>query len=405
MGIRTQATFATRIPGYRIRRIWQRQCDWDQAHNRKGPVLLGGVINGQTNPMPPIRLELSYTHVFSSTFYSETLINNSWDHTESGGAGNQNVDYASQLGLPNPFGQTSFPGIFGATQPGVGNQQGSDLMNFYYGSFRSNSQIITGIDENLSKIIQRHQLQFGGRYRHERISILPDQAAAEQTTFGGNGTALVNPGTIASSSFTATPFTGLAIADFFLGSAQSYATTLNHGRYNFRDQEIATYFQDDFHVNSKLVLNLGIRWEIHPALHEAHDFITTFDLPNHAIVLGSRSLTMKVLALPQPRCERYGERRYQFETADQVGLPASIIPNNYFTFAPRFGFAYRPLGDKRGTVVRGGYGTYIYPPPLRNFYADNRQNAPFFHTYNQDYTRRLIARTGCRITLPGNPRR
>lgn len=352
-----------------------------------GPVLLGGAANLQSNPTTVDSFAMSYTHVFSPTFFAETVLGNTWERDVSGGAGNQKVDYSSQFGLPNPFGELSFPGITGTGAVGVGNQQASILTGFIYGTYRTNSQVTTTLDENLTKILGRHQLQFGLRYRHERLGIFPDQAPANQTIFNDNGTALLNPSTITSNSYTAQPYTGLALADLFLGSASSYATTLNHGYYNFRDQEVATYIQDDFHVSPKLVLNLGLRWEVHPALHEAHDYISTFDLANHAIVLGRPLSYYEAIGATTPQVVAALQAAgVKFETAQQVNLPARIIQNNYFTFSPRVGFAYRVFGDRHSTVVRGGFGNYIYPPPLRNFYADNRKNAPFFNTFTQDYT-------------------
>lgn len=352
-----------------------------------GPVLLGGAANLQSNPITDDSFALSYTHIFSPTFYIESTLSNAWEKDFSGGAGDQNQNYSAQFGLPNPFGGTSFPGISGASAVGVGNQQGSILTGFIYGTYRTNSQITTTLDENLTKIIGRHQLQLGGRYRHDRIGILPDQAPANQTNFSGNGTALVNPNTIVSNSFTAQPFTGLAIADLYLGSAVSYATTLNHKYFHFRDQEIASYLQDDFHVNDRLVLNLGLRWEIHPALHEGNHYNTSFDLANHAIVLGKDlpyyigigATTPGIVATQQAI-------GVKFETASQAGLPDGILQNNFYTFSPRLGFAWRIFGDRHSTVLRGGFGNYIYPPPARNFYADLRRNAPFFQSYTQDYT-------------------
>src|SRR5262249_42170762 len=43
--------------------------------------------------------------------------------------------------------------------------------------------------------------------------------------------------------------------------------------------------------------------------------------------------------------------------AKDVGLPSSLILPYYKSFAPRFGFAWRPLGGVR-TVIRGGYGIF-----------------------------------------------
>src|SRR5262249_42009487 len=44
-------------------------------------------------------------------------------------------------------------------------------------------------------------------------------------------------------------------------------------------------------------------------------------------------------------------------TAQEAGLPQSLIFTSYRAFAPRFGFAWRPLGGNR-MVVRGGYGIF-----------------------------------------------
>jgi hypothetical protein len=44
-------------------------------------------------------------------------------------------------------------------------------------------------------------------------------------------------------------------------------------------------------------------------------------------------------------------------TAKDASLPKSLVNTRYVDFAPRFGFAWRPLGGNR-MVVRGGYGIF-----------------------------------------------
>jgi hypothetical protein len=45
-------------------------------------------------------------------------------------------------------------------------------------------------------------------------------------------------------------------------------------------------------------------------------------------------------------------------TAGQVGVPQTLVQNNWGDFAPRIGFAYS-FGSSNKTVIRGGYGRYV----------------------------------------------
>ena len=74
------------------------------------------------------------------------------------------------------------------------------------------------------------------------------------------------------------------------------------------------------------------------------------------------------------------------ETPAQAGLPANTLLRNYpFTFSPRVGLAYQPFGSKHGTVIRGGYGRYIYPVATRNSLKNPLSDNPFLARYTQNY--------------------
>ena len=53
---------------------------------------------------------------------------------------------------------------------------------------------------------------------------------------------------------------------------------------------------------------------------------------------------------------------------------------------PRVGFAYTPSFGPKGTVIRGGYGEYIYPVPVRNSVRYLTASYPFTAGYSQSYT-------------------
>lgn len=318
---------------------------------------------------------MGYTHVFSPTFVSETVIGNEWENGYYGAGGTPNANFESILGLPNNYGEPGFPQI--GTTNLITNYQGTQ---FNYGS----SQILTNIDENFTKTLNRHQLFFGGRYRHERIGALPDRRP-DTVQFNGLATALVDSNSGAA--YAPLANTGNVNADLFLGAASSYSVVLNAHYQHWRDQEFDTYFQDDFHVNYHLTINAGLRWEAHPAPTERNDALVNFDFKNKAIVLG-RSIPeyIRLGYTSQAIIDNLTNLGVKFETPQAAGFPDKLVHSYNWTFSPRVGFAYAPLGTGKGPVFRGGFGRYIYPIPLRNFYASTSANAPFAGTYAQSYT-------------------
>ncbi len=108
-----------------------------------------------------------YTHVFSPTFFSETTVSQNWFMQYVGGGGNPNLDYESMMGLPNNFGETGFPNVSSTPSP----QQIISILSSTQYQYKEN-QIISNIDENLNKTVGKNQMQFGGRFRHERFQYL-----------------------------------------------------------------------------------------------------------------------------------------------------------------------------------------------------------------------------------------
>lgn len=121
-------------------------------------------------------------------------------------------------------------------------------------------------------------------------------------------------------------FTGNAFADFLSGRPTQIAQDLTPGTIGLREVEYAGYFQDDFKVNKRLTLNLGLRYELYPGLVEVNDRMSSID-PVRGVV----------------------------ELAGKNGSPRQFVDTNYKNFGPRVGFAWA-LNEKADTVIRGGYG-------------------------------------------------
>lgn len=325
----------------------------------------------------PVRDEngvASWAHNFSPTFFSETVVSVSHEDL-SIFVGTDNLNHADRLGLPNPFRQTGFP-YFDTTGFGMEYLYPDNKRNFV-------TRILV-VDENLTKVIGKHTLQFGGRFRHERLNTLPDQQQPQgYHNFASLATALYDP--TSGSSYSATPLTGHNAANLFLGHIGFYSAQFTRKWYFLNGREYALYFQDDFKVTPKLTLNLGVRWEFYPAYRERDNFLTGFDVKSLSVVNGLSPEKMYELGLTTPAIVKtFTDIGVKFTTPREAGLPEGFIYSNPHDFHPRAGFAYRLGSAARAMVVRGGYASYGFPIPLRTFNARMRSNAPTNRLFFRD---------------------
>lgn len=359
-----------------------RNYPFNSPANIAGGGLPAGATGYQDQPIQTISGALGFSHVFSPTFYSETILSQQWQRMYVQGNNISNQDYEAQLGLPNNFGQVGFPTI------------GSNLIMPYGGSqFNYGmSQILSTLDENLTKIAGKHQLTFGGRYRHERFGYLSDRSA-DTIAFSNLATADYDP--TSGANYLAKANTGYADGDFFLGAADSYSQQKNAPFGHYREQEIDFYIQDNYRITNRLTINAGLRWEMHPAPHADKDNFVTFDLKNDALVLAQPLSYYIQNGLTTPaivaNLQNIGVK---FENPQQAGLPSSGIYNSMANFNPRLGLAYTPPFGKWGTVIRAGYGEYLYPVPIRNSVRYLTANYPFTASYSQSYVSAAYAPDG-----------
>ena len=318
---------------------------------------------------------IGYTHIFSPSFFSETIVSQQWFGQHSYSGSNPFINFDQKLGLPNNFGEVGFPQIASGAITSYTTTMGS------YGM----TQTISSIDENLSKMVGRHQFQFGGRYRFEQFGYYSGSNVADNAAFGAYATALENPSSGAN--YSATPNTGYLDADLFLGAASSYTVSTQPPYIHVHDMEFDGYFQDNFKVNKNLTFNLGLRYEAHLGAWTKDGLTEGFDLKNNAQVLANpvsyyiaKGYTTRAIIT---NLQNLG---VVFETPQEAGYPSKMLKDYNFTWGPRFGFAYTPF-QKYGTVLRGGYGRYIYPIPLRySIVSESSVNAPWNASYSQSYT-------------------
>jgi len=181
------------------------------AQSGTSPVTLDKSANARWRPIRDNTRVVSWTHTFSSILFGETLLTAGIEDMSIFNIGDDKK-WADILGLPNPFSEYGFPNI---TSTGVGMTYTNP------DNRRNNITHVYNLDENLTKIRCRHEFQFGGRYRFEKLKILPDQQPPQGAhEFGSHATGLFDPAS--GSTYGAVPRTGHSSADLFLGVINSY---------------------------------------------------------------------------------------------------------------------------------------------------------------------------------------
>ncbi len=232
----------------------------------------------------------------------------------------------------------------------------------------------------------KNQMQFGGRYRHERFQYLPDRQADTDRLQQPGQPHYSSRAPAPTTAPTPTPAMGRQASTW--AARISYTVQLEPPVPHYHDMEFDAYFQDNWHVSRNLTLNLGGRYEAHPAAWTKNGLTQGFDLKNDALVLTNpTSYYITNGYTTQAIITNLTNIGVKFETpGDRPGYQDVMINNYNLTFSPRVGIAWQPFGGKHGTVVRGAYGRYIYPVPVRNSIRNTATGVPFAQSYAQSFT-------------------
>jgi hypothetical protein len=209
-----------------------------------------------------------------------------------------------------------------------------------------------------------HQLKFGGSWAlYKKVQ---DLFGTTQGSFSFNGS-----------------YTGNDFADMLLGYANSYneLAVQDHGFWN--NQSWAAYAQDNWRVNRRLTINLGLRWDGVPHTYEANNrmgnfYPSLYQAGNTATVLANGTIDPNSPGLgtsPNPILAGVPLYLNGIGIPGQGGVPKGLVNNHWAAFGPRLGFAYDLTGSGK-TVVRGGFGI-MYERIQGNDMYNAGPNIPF----------------------------
>ena len=253
---------------------------------------------------------------------------------------------AAQFGITNPL-ASLYPGA-----PTL-SFSGSDSL-FFFGSSTladqsSRINAYTAAD-TLSWTIGNHRLKIGGEYRFSQVKFYFNAFTRGQIIYGD---------TVAGGVRTT------AFQNFLQGIGTSLIGSGVFDRY-YKVTDTNAFIQDDWKINSRLTLNLGVRYDLYGLPVENQGRLVNF-IPSQV-----RTGTTASPAAPP-------NGFVQAEGGPLAGVPTvtkTLVPVDKNNFSPRIGFAVDMLGNQR-LVLRGGYG--VYYDRISTRYANTQLfNYPYF---------------------------
>lgn len=240
---------------------------------------------------------------------------------------NQGLGFApSALGLPGYIDTAvdflAFPAFSATDYRGLGG-----------GDHRRNAFMTYTAVANLTKSLGRHTLKVGTDIRLLRVNVNEGRNAS-QYGFTRGMTQGPNPNQSSATS-------GNGFASLLLGTGASGQLQANYKNVATQSPYYAAYFQDDWRVNGKLTLSLGLRWDIDVPRTERFDRTNYFDLN-----------------LASPAAPALPGLQGGLVFVGVNGVPRTPFVADKNNFAPRIGLSWQFMPK---TVLRMGFARVFGP--------------------------------------------
>ncbi len=344
---------------------------WDNGIQKRATPLWQGMTYptvGTDAKVPSWTGVVHATYTMSPTLLMEVSYNTNGN--------NLNIDPSDRGGtyvIPSGWTATQFfPDVNQINKlPSLNAQQGdsgSFGMNYDIGRWPwRNTWRSYQLKDDLSWSRGTHNFRFGAGWMWTRKMQPTDANRGGNYTFNGQAT-------------------GMGYADFLLGYASSYQQPQVWDAVHIAFNNISLYAMDDWKVNKRLTLNLGLRWEGLPPSYDQNQRLSNFypnlyDPAQAGTFVGSNSLdptgpgftTVSGIPLSTLRFYMNG-----IGLAGRDGIPKGMVDHTWKTFAPRVGFAFDLTGSGK-TILRAGVGTF-YERTAGNEYYNMMNNVPFLYT-------------------------
>ncbi len=307
----------------------------------------------QSNPQSAQNLALHSTYAIAPTVINEAKVGyqRSIHYVLPADPAGNPVD---EIGLENLSGGAN-PVDFGypvASITGLATSGDSQAAFITQGA-RENSY---SFGDNLSMVLRDNTLKLGAEFQHRRYSTITDVIPRGLFVFQG-GLEIGQP-------FQLPLYSGNSVANYLLGLPFVAVGAAGDSSSNYRSNFFGTFIQDDWRVNDRLTLNLGLRYEYAQPWVEENGLEGYFNTTTGLVTFSQVPSDIPASLLPL------------IDTTGDAARRGIIAPDRN-NFAPRLGVAYRPFEN---TVVRAGFGVFFDNTNL-NELQFTRLLPPYYFNY------------------------
>jgi hypothetical protein len=156
---------------------------------------------------------------------------------------------------------------------------------------------------------------------------------------------------------------GDTLMDVLLGLPSSYSQNQSAPIRHYANNTPSVYAMDNWHVTSRLSIQLGLRYDALPHAWERQNLLGNFNQSTYQTGAGDAPIWNAdgTISSASPTLFTFqGIPAYINGTnlAGVNGYPRGVVTNDYKTLQPRIGFSEDLSGNGK-TVLRGGFGTFF----------------------------------------------